>query len=74
MAGKTSAAAKKRRRKNWWKYPVAVLIIFITILPLYVLIEMSLKRPTDLASRLTWPTYFYIDNYIKVLRSSNSYC
>ena len=71
MAGKTSVAVKKRKRKNWWKYPVAVLIIFITILPLYVLIEMSLKRPTDLASRLSWPTYVYIDNYIKVLRDSN---
>lgn len=70
MAAQTKSA-KRRRRKNWWKYPVAVLIIFITILPLYVLIEMSLKEPTDLASRLTWPSYFYIDNYIKVLKESN---
>lgn len=37
----------------WWKYIVAFFIILINALPLYVLIEMSLKQSTDLASRLT---------------------
>jgi len=41
----------------WWKYIVAFFIILINALPLYVLIEMSLKQSTDLASRLTWPDY-----------------
>lgn len=65
------ALEKKRKKREWWKYIVAVLIIFITILPLYVLIAMSLKEPTDLGSRLSWPSYFYIGNYIKVLTESN---
>ena len=34
----------------WWKYIVAFFIILINALPLYVLIEMSLKQSTDLAS------------------------
>lgn len=66
-----SKAKRKKKWKNVWKYPVALFVICFTMLPLYVLLEMSLKEPTDLASRLTWPTYFYIDNYIKVLQESN---
>lgn len=65
------ALEKKRKKHEWWKYIVAVLIIFVTILPLYVLVAMSLKEPTDLGSRLSWPSYFYIGNYIKVLTESN---
>lgn len=65
------ALEKKRKKKEWWKYIVAALIIFITILPLYVLVAMSLKAPTDLGSRLSWPTYFYAGNYMKVLTESN---
>ena len=70
------SAVKKREKKpaklkksNWWKYPVAVLVVLLTALPLYVLISMSLKEPTDLASRLTWPDYVFFGNYIKILKS-----
>ena len=63
-------SAKKYWKQNWWKYPVAALIIFITMMPLYVLIEMSFKEPTDLASRLTWPKKLYFGNYISVIRNS----
>ena len=61
---------KKYWERNWWKYPIAFLVIFITVLPLYVLVEMSFKRPTDLASRLTWPKELYLGNYISVLQNS----
>ncbi len=61
---------KKYVKANWWKYIVAALIIFVTMMPLYVLIEMSFKEPTDLASRLTWPTYFYLGNYKSVIQNS----
>lgn len=59
------------KKRNWWKYLIGILIIFTTVLPLYVLIEMSLKEPTDLVSRLTWPDYIYFDNYIKVIKDSD---
>ncbi len=62
---------KKYIQKHWWKYILGLIIIFSTTFPLYVLIEMSLKEPTDLASRLTWPDYIYFDNYIKVLKENN---
>lgn len=68
---KAEKVSRKRKWKNLWKYPVALLIVLITILPLYVLIEMSLKESTDLASRLTWPDYWYLGNYVKVLTESN---
>lgn len=54
----------------WWKYIVAFFIILINALPLYVLIEMSLKQSTDLASRLTWPDYIYLGNYLKILKNA----
>ena len=63
----------KLKKSNWWKYPVAALIILCTALPLYVLISMSLKEPTDLASRLTWPDHLYFGNYVKILRGMNIY-
>ena len=69
-------AVKNRERKPaklkksvWWKYPVAVLAVLCTALPLYVLVSMSLKQPTDLASRLTWPSHLFFGNYIKILKS-----
>ena len=34
---------KKYLKKHWWKYILGIIIIFSTALPLYVLIEMSLK-------------------------------
>lgn len=68
MIGKTW---KKYIRKHWWKYILGLILVFLTMMPLYVLIEMSLKEPTDLASRLTWPNYIYFDNYIKVLKENN---
>lgn len=58
------------KKSNWWKYPVAAVIILVTILPIYVLVEMSLKQPTDLASRLSWPNYVYLGNYIDVLKDT----
>lgn len=58
------------KRPVWWKYIVAFFIILINALPLYVLIEMSLKQSTDLASRLTWPDYIYLGNYLKILKNA----
>ena len=46
-----------------WKYVLAVLIILIYILPLFVLVNMSFKRPTDFGSRLELPGYFDLINY-----------
>ena len=58
------------KKSSWWKYPVAALVVLFNALPLYVLVSMSLKEPTDLASRLTWPDHLYFGNYIKILTSA----
>lgn len=62
---------KKELKKSWWKWLIGLFIIFITVMPLYVLVEMSLKMPTDVASRLTWPKYVFFENYIKAFKESN---
>ena len=48
----------KTKQKNAWKYILSVIIILVYILPIYVLVVMAFKHPTDLGSRLTPPTYF----------------
>lgn len=58
-------------KKKWWKYLLTVLVVLTVSLPLYVLVAMSFKEPTDLASRLTWPDYVYFGNYIEAFMKSN---
>lgn len=49
-------------------YPERV-IILIYILPIYVLVNMAFKHPTDLGSRLLPPTYFDISNFTSIIES-----
>ena len=42
--------AHKTRQKNAWKYILSAVIILIYILPIYVLVNMAFKHPTDLGS------------------------
>lgn len=58
------------KKPAYWKYFVAAFIILFNSLQLYVLVEMSLKESTDLASRLTWPNYIYFGNYLKILQNT----
>ena len=48
----------KTKQKQAWKYILSALIILIYLLPIYVLVVMAFKHPTDLGSRLIPPTYF----------------
>lgn len=57
------------KKPIYWKYIVAAFIVLFNSVQLYVLLEMSLKEPTDLASRLTWPDYIYFGNYLKILEN-----
>ena len=59
----------KPKQKNAWKYILSVIIILIYILPIYVLVNMAFKHPTDLGSRLLPPTYFDISNFTSIIES-----
>ena len=61
--------AHKTRQKNAWKYILSAVIILIYILPIYVLVNMAFKHPTDLGSRLLPPTYFDISNFTSIIES-----
>lgn len=61
--------AHKTRQKNAWKYILSAVIILIYILPIYVLVNMAFKHPTDLGSRLLPPTYFDVSNFTSIIES-----
>lgn len=60
--------AAKRIKSQWWKYVLGLCIIVLHILPLYVLLAMSFKKMTDIGSRLAWPGYLYLDNYVRIFQ------
>ena len=53
----------------YWKYPLAVLIILIYLVPLYVLFLQSFKSQTDLSAALSLPQTWYFDHYLKIIKS-----
>ena len=59
----------KLKKSNWWKYIIAVVLIFVYLLPIYTLLNMSFKEMTDFSSYLLPPDYFYPDNFIKIVQS-----
>lgn len=53
----------------YWKYPLAVLIILIYLMPIYVLIVQSFKSPLDVSSALSLPKELYLNNYLDIIKS-----
>lgn len=58
-------------RSNWWKYVLGILICVVYLLPVYVLVNMSLKQFTDMSSRLVPPNYLYLGNFTEAFEKSN---
>lgn len=59
----------KLKKSNWWKYVLAVCLVLVYLFPIYVLVSMAFKKMTDLSSYLLPPSYFYPDNFIKIIQS-----
>lgn len=57
-----------QKRGYWWKYLLAALIIFIYLMPLYVLVMRSFKGVTDMSSFMSPPEELYLENYISVFK------
>lgn len=52
----------------WWKILVSCLIIFVYLMPLYVLLMRSLKSLSDGTSFMSPPLIPYWENYVSVIR------
>lgn len=66
MKGQKSHHKKKRQIGN---YLIAAVLIIIYLVPLYILINLSLRTPTDFSSKLIFPKVLNLGNYISVLKS-----
>ncbi len=66
---KGETVTKKKQRKNVGKNAVSILICLMYLLPLYVLLNMAFKLPTDLGSRLTLPTYLSFVNFKEAFKA-----
>lgn len=57
-----------QKKGYWWKYTLVALIVFIYLLPLYVLLMKSLKSITDHSTPMSFPQVLYWENYLAVIR------
>lgn len=55
------------RKKDWWKYLIALGLLFIYLFPFYIIINVSLKAFTDTTSRIQFPNPIYWENFRKVI-------
>lgn len=62
-----SAVRTGKRHKNIGKNIISVCICLLYLLPIYVLLNMAFKLPTDLGSRLSIPTYLDLGNFTAAL-------
>lgn len=63
-----TTALRNRGIRNLWKYIMAVLLVVIYCLPLYVMVNMSLKTITDDSSRLAPSKYPAWSNFITLFQ------
>ncbi|MDD6222695.1 MAG: carbohydrate ABC transporter permease [Lachnospiraceae bacterium] len=50
---------------------VSVILVMIYLLPIYVLLNLSLRTITDLTPRLYWPSVVTFDNYIQAFMNAD---
>ena len=50
-----------QKKGYWWKYLLAALIVFIYLIPLYVLVLQSFKGDSDPSSPLGPPEVFLVE-------------
>ena len=51
------------REKTWWRYLVAVPVLFLYLVPFYILLGVAFRHPADPASRWILPGYLYLENF-----------
>lgn len=64
-----------KRKIQWWRIPIALLILILFLSPLYILVSVAFRAPTDLSSYWNLPGSVYLENFVsaiqegKILRS-----
>jgi len=58
------------RIRRWIAPAAGVVIAFVSLIPLYIALTVSLKRTTDLTSRWMPPTYLHFEHYAVALEQS----
>lgn len=58
-----------QKKGLWWKYILAALIIFVYLMPLYVLLMQSFKGSADLSSAMSVPETWQLDNYLTIIKN-----
>ena len=51
------------REKVWWRYAVAIPIMFLYLMPFYILLGVAFKASDDPSSRWRMPGYLYLENF-----------
>lgn len=62
---------KKKMRRYVICWLISAVLCLVYLFPFYIVINVSLKPKTEMASRLALPTKLYLDNYIQVLKSGD---
>ena len=56
------------KKKNLWRLPIALGIAAIYLVPFYIVLSVSFKRPSDQRSWWAFPNYLCLDNYLTALK------
>lgn len=74
-AAVTQSASKKKNKlykeARWWYYLIAVLLVIIFLLPIYVLLNLSVRTVQDLGSKIQIPASFNLNNYIEAFQNKS---
>ena len=60
-----------QKKGYWWKYLLAALIVFVYLIPLYVLVLQSFKGISDASGALGLPEVFLVENYTDILKDGS---
>jgi len=53
----------KTFKKTWWRYLIAIPILFVYLTPFYILLGVAFSMPADPSSRWMFPGYLYLENF-----------
>lgn len=56
-----------KKKTQWWRLPIAILICIVFLSPLYLLISVAFRSPTDLSSYWSLPTELHLENFVSAI-------
>ena len=64
---------RPRRESKWWMYALALLFVVAYLLPIYVLLNLSIRTVQTMSSAMTWPAFsdWNWSNYLSALGNAD---